>query len=207
MHEGPTNNEALKIAPEEIKDKANEKIRSLDPLMSATLKERVVMPRDREEYIDTVLYFRHPTDRSKEWCMEIKDDPEYVDGQLEGVIQKVYERHEAEREARGEEEAEEEATQEALVAARDAANEAITALDPSMSAFLDRRIIMPYSGEDEYEETVLFFNHPTDPTMEWTMLINTDPDYIQHKLPEVVRKVHEEKAQQREARDQTMHYL
>lgn len=179
------------VSLEQIKDSANSIISELDPMMSAIVSERIVMPLSGEaEYVDTLLYFRHPTDKSLEWTMQINNDPEYVDHELAEVIKRVFAEKSQHRDMSQSYHPEK---VEALAKVRDVANAAITSLDPLMSAIVQERVVRPFDGGDEYEETMLFFSHPTDRAMEWSMQVDTDPDYVDGKLGDVVKRVYEEK--------------
>ncbi len=195
MKEGDPETQEIKVSQERIKDIANAAISSLDPIMSAIIKERIVTLPSGEEYLDTMLYFTHPSDSSMEWTMEMNNDTEYVEGRLSDIVRQV---HERKAENKTLPETNDVETIKSLSRIKNIANQTITSLDPMMSAIISDRVVRPFSGEGEYDATLLYFTHPTDPSMEWTMDIERDPEYVEGKLADVIRNVFERKKQKKE---------
>ena len=50
------------------------------------------------------------------------------------------------------------------------------------------------TGEQTWSPaTVFHFQSPTNPTVEWTMDINTDPSYLESDLPDVIVRSYQER--------------
>lgn len=50
------------------------------------------------------------------------------------------------------------------------------------------------AGTEEWKDAQVFhFSLGSNPSIEWTMDINTDPEYLQNTLPEIIAEAYQEK--------------
>jgi hypothetical protein len=62
----------------------------------------------------------------------------------------------------------------------------IDEIDPNFSVEISRRMVRRYATGEEHEEDVYHFRDLSNPSTEWTMDINTEPEYLKDKLPDVI---------------------
>ena len=74
--------------------------------------------------------------------------------------------------------------------ARDRAQQFIPQLDPELEVDVEEDSITPYDGGEEYDTFVLFFSHPSNPNLNWTMAVKPDEDFINNELEEVVKRIY-----------------
>jgi len=76
----------------------------------------------------------------------------------------------------------------------------LSSVDPNLSAEVQKFSVSPEGASTKEKFIALFFSHASDPTLKWTLEIETTDDYIDNRLEQVVRAVYERKRQQSERR-------
>lgn len=76
------------------------------------------------------------------------------------------------------------------------AEEVMNELDPQYTVGVQDSIISPDDNDKaEYRAITLGFKSPKGPGFSWSMNIEPSEEYIEHKLPEVIKKTYERKSQ------------
>lgn len=72
--------------------KINSFLRNLDPSLEVSVKHVDVMPSEesKKSYDTLALSFESENDPRLNWTMEIKEDSDYIENKLEGIVQKIY---------------------------------------------------------------------------------------------------------------------
>lgn len=78
--------------------------------------------------------------------------------------------------------------------ARAKAEQVMQELDPAYTVEVQNSIVSPDDNDKaEYRTVTLAFESPQGPATSWTMEIEPSDDYIQNRLPDVIKKVYEER--------------
>ena len=63
----------------------------LDPELEVDVDEDTINPYDGgDEYETFVLVFSHPSNPRLNWTMAVKPEEEFIDGELEEVVRRIY---------------------------------------------------------------------------------------------------------------------
>lgn len=76
------------------REKAEEFLSRIDPDLEVDIQESIVTPDDKSkgEYQKTTLLFTHKSNPNIRWTMDIRNDDNWINNDLEGVVRKIYQR-------------------------------------------------------------------------------------------------------------------
>ena len=68
-------------------------------------------------------------------------------------------------------------------------------LDENLEVDVDTIVLTPNDASTEYTTFVLAFSHSSNPSLQWTMEVKMDEEYIEHELEQTVTKIYLERVE------------